>query len=70
MTTTTKKIESPADNSTYPKVAVQWLINLCTSIKVYTWLTVLCSITRPNAKPESVSGNSIGDRADINATSK
>jgi hypothetical protein len=29
-------------NSTFPKVAVQWLIKLCASIKVSAWLTVKC----------------------------
>ena len=34
------EIESRTANSTYPKVAVQWLIKLCASIKVSAWLTV------------------------------
>ena len=29
-------------NSTYPKVAVQWLDKLCASIKVCAWLTLKC----------------------------
>jgi hypothetical protein len=29
-------------------------LELCASIQVQCWLTVLCSETRPNAKPETV----------------
>jgi hypothetical protein len=29
-------------------------LELCASIQVRCWLTVLCSETRPNAKPENV----------------
>jgi hypothetical protein len=29
-------------------------LELCASIQVQCWLTVLCSETRPNAKPENV----------------
>jgi hypothetical protein len=32
-------------------------LELCASIQVQCWLTVLCSETRPNAKPETVSPN-------------
>ncbi len=49
------KVErSPACNTTYPKVAVQRLDQVCASIKACDWLTVLCSETCPNAKSENV----------------
>jgi hypothetical protein len=32
-------------------------MELCASIQVQCWLTVLYSETRPNAKPENVLGN-------------
>jgi hypothetical protein len=38
-----------------------WRANLefCASIQVQCWQTVLCSETRPNAKPETVSGHAM-----------
>jgi len=32
-------------------------MKICTFIKVCACLTVLCSVTRPKAKPENVGGN-------------
>jgi len=47
-------IRNTAANSTYPKVAVQWLNQALYFYQSLCWLTVLCSETRPNAKPETV----------------
>jgi len=41
-------------------------LELCASIQVQWWVTVLCSETRPNAKRQNVSNNYIGARENFN----
>ncbi len=49
-----KATRMPVPNSTYPKVAVQWLNQALCSFKVSAWLTVKCFEIRHTAKPPTV----------------
>ena len=51
-----KQEQRPA-NTGFASGGVTYHLELCASIQVQCRLTVLCSETRPNAKPENVSGN-------------